>query len=301
MWLSFLEDATAGDPELIDYLQRIMGYALTGSIAEQKFFFLYGQGGNGKGVFLNLLHWIMGDYARAAKMETFTEQKFRGHSSEIAYFQGARLVTAQETDSGNKWDESRIKSMTGGDPLTANHMRENPFTFYPVFKLIFAGNHKPQLRHVDDAIKRRLYMIPFDFSVPEEAIDKHLDKKLQAEAAGIMAWAIEGCLKWQRDGLRAPDRVKAITTEYFATEDKIGSFIEECCDLGAYQTSTTAIYAILQLWAKESGEQGASRKIFNEMIATKGFASEKRGGRMVIEGLRVNQDYMDRLEDPGRY
>ena len=170
-WMQFLDEATLGDPEMIRYLQRVAGYCLTGSVNEHAFFFCYGSGGNGKGVYIRMLDWMLNGYSKVADMDTFTEQKFSKHSTELAFLQGARLVSGQEVDSGCRWNESRIKTLTGGDPITARKMYGDPFTFYPTFKLLFAGNNKPMIKNVDAAIRRRMYLIPFDNNIPLEEQD----------------------------------------------------------------------------------------------------------------------------------
>lgn len=290
-WMGFLQDCTQGDADLIGYLKRIAGYCLTGSTAEQKFFFIYGGGGNGKGVFLNTLMWLLDSYGRQANMDTFTEQRFTKHASEIAFFQGARLVVASETNVGQRWNEARIKSMTGGDPITANHMHKDPFTFIPNFKLLFTGNHKPHLKNVDPAIKRRLYLIPFDYQVPEEKQDVRLAEKIQAEASGVLSWAIEGCMEWQDRMLDPPDKVIATTAEYFEAEDRIGSFLEECCTVSASErVLTTKLFECYVKWADSRGEYSGGRKGFLDMMSVKGFRSEKKGGEQVMMGVSIAHD-----------
>lgn len=287
-WIRFLQDSTGGDGELIGYLQRIAGYCLTGSIAEQKFCFIYGTGGNGKGTFLRMLMWLLNDYGRQANMDTFTEQKFSKHASEIAFFQGARLVVAEETNQGQRWNEARIKSMTGGDPITANFMHMNPFTFFPTFKLLFSGNHKPHLKNVDLAIKRRLYLIPFDNSIPIERQDPDLDDKLHAEASGILSWALEGCIDWQKNKLKPPAKVIALTNEYFEAEDRIQTFLDECCEMSAgYKVNTSKLYERFTRWADGQGEYAGGRKGFLDMLAVKGMRSVKAGGEQMIHGVRI--------------
>lgn len=160
-WLEFLRQATAGDDNLTRFLQQMAGYALTGSTQEHALFFVYGPGGNGKGVFLNTVQAIMADYATVAAMETFTAAKGSSHPADLAMLRGARLVTASETDEGAGWAEARIKQMTGGDPISARFMRQNFFTYQPQFTLIIVGNHKPALRSIDDAMRRRFNIIPF--------------------------------------------------------------------------------------------------------------------------------------------
>ena len=282
----YIEAATRGDKTLQGYLQRVAGYCLTGSTLEQKFFFLYGVGGSGKGTYANLLNWMLADYGRQAQMDTFVEQKFTKHASEIAFFQGARIVVASETSTGQRWNESRIKTMTGGDPLTANFMYNDPFTFIPTFKLIFLGNHRPRLVNVDHSIKRRLYMIPFDHKVPEKEIIFDLDIKLQKEAPAIMQWALEGCLEWQQTGLNPPDAVLGATADYFEAEDKIGTFLDECCHEEQSMTvGSTELYSAFTVWADGQGEYVEKRTVFFDMLRARGYAPTKRGGRSIVDGL----------------
>jgi putative DNA primase/helicase len=181
LWLRFLARITAGDVELQAFLQRAAGYALTGITREHALFFAYGTGGNGKGVFLNTLTGIMGGYAAVAEMATFTASNGDRHPTDLAMLRGARLVTAQETEEGRQWAEARIKTLTGGDPITARFMRQDFFTFAPQFKLFIAGNHKPGLRNVDEAMRRRLHLIPFTVSIPPGERDPDLPEKLRAE------------------------------------------------------------------------------------------------------------------------
>jgi len=288
VWIDSLKDSTRGDASMQSYLQRIAGYCLTGSIAEQKFFFIYGQGGSGKGTFLNMLMWLLDTYARKANMDTFTEQKFTKHASEIAYFQGSRLVVAAETNVGQRWNEARIKEMTGGDPITANLMHKDPFTFFPNFKLLFMGNHKPHLKNVDAAIKRRMFLIPFENEIPEAKQDLTLFSRLQEESAGILSWAIDGCTEWQNCGLNPPAKVIATTADYFEAEDKIGQFLEECCTVSNNsRVTTTRLFERYVQWADGMGIYSGGRPGFLDMLAVKGFISERKGGEKIIMGIEI--------------
>src|SRR4029077_2383546 len=201
LWLKFIARVTGGNYDLQMFLQRIAGYSLTGDTSEHALFFLYGTGRNGKGVFLNTLSAILADYAAVAPMETFIATQGERHPTDLAGLRGARLVSAQETEEGRRWAESKIKALTGGDPITARFMRQDFFTFEPQFKLLIAGNHKPGLRTVDEAIPRRFYLIPFTVTIPAEERDPGLLEKLKTEWPGILHWMIEGCLSWQQRGL----------------------------------------------------------------------------------------------------
>jgi putative DNA primase/helicase len=285
-WLEFLRVATDGDDELIEFMRRMAGYCLTGITHEHALFFVYGTGGNGKGTFLNTMETILASYAKTASMEMFVEQKFQSHPTDVAGLMGARMVVAQETQEGKRWDEQRLKSFTGGDSLTARFMRQDEFTFKPQFKLVFSGNHKPSLRNVDEAIKRRLYMIPFTVTVPAEKRDRLLPQKLQAEAGGILQWAIDGCLDWQANTLAPPHRVIAATEEYFEQEDTIGQFLEECCDFNRHmRVKTSDLYARYQRWAENTGEYVLPRKRWLQQLSLRTIESRNIGGTMTVEGV----------------
>lgn len=287
-WLRFLETTTEGDHELIGFLKRMAGYCLTGSTRDHALFFVYGTGGNGKGTFLNTLQWILGDYAKTASMDVFTESKGDRHPTELASLRGARLVAAQETEEGKRWAEARIKAMTGGDPITARFMRQDEFTFIPQFKLVIAGNHKPGLRNVDEAIKRRLHLIPFTVTIRPEDRDVRLSEKLQAEASGILTWAIEGCMEWQQIGLRPPERVVAATEEYLEQQDTLGAWIAECCEVEpSHQAKSSALYASYKAWCERAGEYVLPQKRWVSAMETRGMRSVKSGGVMIYRGIRL--------------
>lgn len=298
-WLNFLKVATDGDDSLVEFMRRMAGYCLTGITREQCFFFVYGTGGNGKGTFLNTMDWILNDYARVANMDMFVEQKFESHPTDVAGLMGARMVTAQETQEGKRWHESRLKAFTGGDPITARFMRQDEFTFMPQFKLVFAGNHKPMLRNVDEAIRRRLYLIPFTVTVPASRRDPNLYAKLRAEAGGILRWAIDGCLDWQRNLIAPPDRVIATTEEYFEGEDNMALFFEECCDFDRhYRVRTSDLYARYGRWCEATGEFALPRKRWLQQLAHRGMQTSKLGGTMMIEGVRLTQPPLGANDDP---
>jgi putative DNA primase/helicase len=292
-WHDFLVKITNDNMELQDYLQRVAGYCLTGSTREHALFFAYGTGGNGKGVFLNTLTGILGDYASVASIDTFTASNTDRHPTDLAMLRGARLVTAQETEEGRRWAEARIKTMTGGDPITARFMRQDFFTFFPQFKLIIAGNHKPGLRNVDEAIRRRFNLIPFDVKIPAGERDPELPEKLKAEWPGILQWAIEGCLAWQRAGLKRPDIVSAATEDYFEAEDAVGQWLKECCVVSPRSTvGSTVLFKSWSAWAAQAGERPGSQKAFTQTLAARGFQSDRATqgpdkGKVFFTGLQA--------------
>lgn len=268
-WLQFLEEATGGDTALIAYLQRLAGYCCTGSTREQQLTFVWGPGGNGKSVFLNVLSGILGDYAAVASMDTFTASNTEKHSTDIAMLAGARLVTASETQAGKRWDEAKVKALTGGEPVSARFMRQDNFTFRPQFKLLFVGNHKPEIRDIDAAMRRRIQMVPF--TVTPKVPDLDLAETLRQEWPAILAWMLEGCRAWGQQGLTPPASVQAATEEYFADEDAVGRWLQECATLAPEAVSFTKdLFASWREWANQNGEYvGSEKRLADKLVARK--------------------------------
>ena len=287
-WRGFLATVTGGDPDLQSYLQRMAGYCLTGVTSEHALFFLYGTGANGKSVFANTLTAILGDYATVAAMDMFMATTSERHPTDMAGLRGARVVTSIETEQGRRWAESKLKALTGGDKITARFMRQDFFEFIPQFKLLVAGNHKPAIRNVDEAMRRRLHMVPFTVTIPPAKRDKQLPDRLLAERDGILAWAVEGCLAWQRTGLRPPAAVMAATDEYFEAEDALGRWLDERCEAGANHAETSAaLFADWKNWAEASGEFVGSIKRFAENLTNRGFEQWRSKTARHFRGLRL--------------
>jgi putative DNA primase/helicase len=295
LWHGFLDRVTGGDSELQAFLRRVAGYALTGETRDHALFFAHGSGRNGKGVFLNTLSWVLSDYAAVAAMETFVASAGDRHSTDVAMLRGARLVTAQETQEGRSWDEPKIKSLTGGDPITARFMRQDNFTFLPQFKLIIAGNHKPSLRNVDEAIRARFHLIPFAVTIPEDERDPRLPEKLRAEAGGILAWAIQGCLDWQRNGLNPPDSVRAATEKYLEEEDQFGAWLDDCCGRDRHGWESVAeLFGSWTTWAEKAGERPWTKKRLGQALENRGFEAGKQQGQRGYFGIHLTRpDYGD--------
>lgn len=292
LWNEFLERITDGDRELISFLQRVVGYSLTGVTREHAMFFLYGTGGNGKGVFLSTIVGCLGSYATTAPIETFTAQRGERHPTELAMLRGARMVTAQETEEGRRWAESRIKALTGGDRISARFMRQDFFEFTPQFKLLVAGNHKPGLRTVDEAIRRRFHLIPFTVTIPAAERDLELGERLKAEWPGILAWMVDGCVEWQeRGGLHPPEAVRCATDEYLETEDAIAAWIEDRCQVGDnLSVASAAAYSSWKSWADKNGEWAGSNKQFAQKMEARGFARVRLSHGMIFRGFAVIED-----------
>ncbi|HEV2546258.1 MAG TPA: phage/plasmid primase, P4 family [Stellaceae bacterium] len=284
LWLAFVERITGGDAALALFLQRVAGYALTGSTQEQALFFGHGTGANGKTVFVNTIRGIMGDYATTAPMETFVASYNDHHPTDLADLRGARLVTATETEEGRRWAESRIKQMTGGDPIKARFMRQDFFEYEPVFKLFIIGNHKPGLRGIDEAIRRRMNLIPFTVTIPEGERDERLAENLRAEWPGILAWMIEGCAEWQGEGLAQPEVVRRATADYLEAEDALGQWIADRCEIGPSLYATTGeLWRSWRQWAEAAEERPGSQKKFSMRLA------DRDGGRFRKERAEGTQ------------
>lgn len=271
IWLKFLRDATGNDPAMIDYLQRMAGYALTGDKSLHSLHFFYGPGGNGKGTYLNTLREIWKDYAKAAPMSVFVASRYDRHSTELAYLAGTRLVIAQETDEGRSWDEAKLKQLTSNDPVTARFMAKDFFEFMPTFKLLFSGNHRPSIKNVDDALRRRIHIVPFTRK-PKEP-DEQLSATLRAEWPQILQWAIDGCIKYLDDGLRDPESVHEATAEYFEEEDAFTQWMRERVlrTTNADFIETRALLEDYNQWAGENGEQRRSAKSIAGLFVDAGF------------------------------
>ena len=279
LWARFLDEATLGDKGLQRFLQQVAGYCLTGDVREHALFFVYGPGGNGKSVFVNVLAGLMGDYATTAAMDTFTASVTDKHPTDLAMLQGARMVSASETEEGRAWAESRIKQMTGGDTIRARFMRQDFFEYRPQFKLVIVGNHKPVLRNVDDAARRRFNIIPFIHKPP--APDRQLEEKLKAEWPAILAWAIEGAIDWQQNGLVRPAVVANATNEYFTEQDLVRQWIEECCETGGRNIcdTTAALFASWSAYAQASGEKPGTKKWLSQSPAAPWIRTRRRNTR----------------------
>jgi P4 family phage/plasmid primase-like protien len=289
-WLEFLDTVTGGDVELQRYLQRMAGYCLTGVTTEHALFFLYGTGANGKSVFANTLTAIIGDYATVAAMDMFMASHGDRHPTDMAGLRGARVVSAIETEQGSRWAESKLKALTGGDKITARFMRQDFFEFMPQFKLLVVGNHKPSIRNVDEAMRRRLHMIPFTVTIPAHKRDKRLPDRLLAERDGILAWALQGCLEWQRTGLKPPASVLAATEEYFEAEDALGRWLEERCDQAPHlQDTSQRLYADWKSWADANGEFAGSNKRFSETLTNRGFQRANTNKARGFRGVALRQ------------
>lgn len=276
-FLRFLGEAFSGDAGLIRLTRQWLGYCLTGQTTEHVFVFLHGPGGNGKSLVLNVVRSILADYAVTAPAEVFAQSKYDKHPTELARLRGARLVTSSETEENRAWAEARIKHLTGGEEITARFMRMDDFTFKPEFKIMIAGNHAPALNSVDDAMRRRVIILPF--TTKPENPDRLLEEKLRAEHGRILAWMIAGCLDWQANGLVRPAAALAATDRYLASQDTFSQWLDECCTLGATLCAeTSALNASWRHFAVKAGEDPRTEKALSAKLQRLGCEKSKPPG-----------------------
>ena len=276
-WLQFLSEVFNGDTELIDFIHRAVGYTLTGLTNEQCFFILYGVGANGKSVFLGILEKLLGDYGITTPSNTFKDKPNDSNSNDIARMVGARFVKSIEVKEGVRLNEERIKSLTGCDRVTARFLYNEYFEFNPRFKLWMAVNHKPIVHGTEDAIWRRIRLIPFEVTFPPEKQDKDLSSKLAKELSGILSWAVDGCLEWQKRGLEPVEKVIRETSLYREESDLIVQFLaERTSHKSGGKVKASDLYQEYKYWCQKRGENYLNNTQFGNRMKEKGFKKEKK-------------------------
>jgi len=299
-FLDFMESSCGGDHEFMRFLQVFGGYCLTGSVKEHALLFLYGEGGNGKSVFQNVLAKLMGDYSATAPMEMLIAQNYERHPTDLAGLVGKRLVTASETEEDRAWAEAKIRQMTGGDPITARFMRRDFFTYNPNFKLLIIGNHMPRLHNVNDAMRRRFKIGPF--TNKPVAVDRDLEERLiREEGPEILRWFIDGCLDWQRYGLSPPPTIVATTESYFADQDLFGQWLTEMCCLSEDKANAfelhVYVYTSWVLYCEASGEKAGSKKALTGRLRAKGCEPALGShGVSILRGIMLSSAERQRVE-----
>ena len=277
-WLKFLDRIIDGNAALIDYIQKAIGYTLTGDVSEQVLFFQHGTGANGKSTLSETVLALLGDYGKQAAPGLLTVKRGETHPTEIADLAGARFVASLEVDEGRRLAEALTKWLTGGDRVKARFMRGDFFEFAPTHKLWLSANHKPTVFGVDVAVWRRIRLIPFNVVIPAEEQDRNLPAKLRTELPGILNWALEGCLTWQRDGLNPPPEVVTATDEYRAEQDTIAAFLADCCTLGDdKKASAQDLYVAYRQWCQENGEDPMPQRRFGRRLTDRGLSGGHRG------------------------
>ena len=285
-----------GKKTLKTFLQRAIGYSLTGVTSEQVIFFCYGTGANGKSTMLEALRFLFGDYGQNTPI-TALMRKSDGASPtpDLARLKGARFVTAVESEENQHLSESNVKALTGGDTITARNLFSEPFEFKPELKLWIATNHKPRISGTDNGIWRRIRLVPFAVTIPPENRDALLPEKLQAEAPGILAWAVRGCLDWRRDGLSTPAEVIEATNAYRSEQDVMAAFFSECCIMGNNMSASGSdLYDAYKEWASENNERILTNRAFGGKLTERGFQRYRStNGRHSWSGIGLINDPND--------
>ena len=295
LWEKFLNQIFNSDEELIHYVQKAIGYSFTGSVDEQCLFILNGRGRNGKSVFSNVVSDVAGNYAKQMNVQTIVAKKNQSGSanSDIARLEGARIVTSSELNEGDRFDESLVKQLTGGDKILARFLYGSEFEYKPKFKIWMATNHLPIIRGTDDGIWRRIKIIPFNIQISKEKVDKKLEYKLKAEYTGILNWIVQGAIMWQQEGLEDPEAVTKVIETYRAEMDPLDAFLEECCTTGQnYSIKAREMYDAYHEWAKESEEYKMSLNKFGREMSKKLLRVKRRDGWYYV-GLKLKEPDSD--------
>ena len=293
LWEKFLKDIFAGNEDLINYIKRAVGYCLTGSTSEQIFFFCHGTGANGKSVFLSVLRALMGEYAKQADFSTFLVQRNEKVRNDLAALAGARVITAVEAEEGGRLSMQVLKAWTGGDPITARFLFGENFTFKPQGKIWLAANTKPAITERNYAAWRRVHLIPFNVTIPQEQRDPCLESKLIGELPGIFNWALEGLKDYLKVGLKTPEAVTKATKEYRQENDSIESFITECCELGKLKVcKNSELYGQYLNFCKMSGLDPLSQPKYSpEMNSRPGISSKRSKFGIEWKGIDLKPEW----------
>ena len=273
----FIHRIFGGQDQLIRYVQACIGYSLTGDVGEKALFFFYGVGDNGKTTLLETIRHLLGDYAGQVPIDTLMLKPQGGIPNDIALLKGLRFVTSSETEEGQRLAQARLKYLTGMGTIQARFLHREFFEFQPTHKIFFDANHQPQANSGDPAIWSRIKLIPFEVSIPDEEKDRKLGEKLRAELAGILAWTVRGCIEWQRNGLAEPAEVQSATQAYRDEMDTFKDFVEDCCVVGAGQTTpVTSLYSTYQRWCDGSGEPPVTKKSLGRLVIARLKLSQSR-------------------------
>ncbi|MFB7671305.1 phage/plasmid primase, P4 family [Kitasatospora purpeofusca] len=303
-WLLFLAEVFPNHPEMPTYLRRLVGYGITGSVAEQCFAFHHGGGKNGKSVYLDVLSHTFRGIVQATEFNVFEQRTAVGQANpDLARLRGARLVTASETEKYSRLAEALIKQLTGGDAVTVRFLHQNPFTYTPTFLLQVAGNYRPAILSQDYGIWRRVKLIPWEAEFRGSKADTSLPAKLKAEAEGILAWAVDGAAEWYAHGLEEPSTVQAATTDYRESEDRLEEFITACLirEPGA-RVQPMQLRRAYADWAEDAGlsrKEVLSGWALGVEMESRGFRKRKSSGRWGFDGIRLASDAEKRQAETG--
>ncbi len=290
LWLSFLNKILGGDQAVIEFLQKAIGYSLTGSVQEKALFVLYGVGDNGKTTLLETIRAMLGEYAGLAEIDVFMHRSLDSAKERaVADLHGKRFVTASESEEGQRFNEALIKRLTGMGRLVGRRLYSNSFEFDPEFKLFLDANYKPTIRGTDNAIWNRIRLIPFTVSIPKPQQDRELGKKLREELPGILAWVVEGCLKWRQEGLGSPTAVEQAGEAYRGEMDLVQEFVDDCCEKDAEaKTPANNLYDAFSRWCKQRKEEPImASNAFGSRLEEKGYKAGRSAVSRWREGLRL--------------
>lgn len=292
VWLSFLDDIFAGDKDVIKFIQKALGYSLTGSIREQVMFILHGKGRNGKSIFVETISEILGDYSSNIQADSLMVKQNKGAAnSDIARLNNVRFVTSSEPNEGFRFDEGLVKQLTGGDKITARFLYGTEFEYTPNFKIWISTNHKPIIRGTDDGIWRRLMLIPFDVKIPDYKVDKDLKYKLLRESPAILNWMVEGTYLWMKEGLTIPEKIANASKDYRTEMDVLEHFIEDTCRRNENSTANAKeLFEAYKKWADESGEYKMNKNQFGKKMKEKFEAKRTKYG-IVYKDLEIIQHF----------
>ena len=297
-WLTFLKTVTCGDSELEGWLQRAIGMTLIGVQREHVFFFLFGDGRNGKGTFVKALLWALGDYGMTLPPNLLIEKKFDSHPTELADLEGRRMAVGSEVPKGSAWDEVRVKALSGGDMIRARRMRQDFVEFTASHTFWVLGNDKPRIRGLDNGIWRRMRLVPFKADISEEDADRDLDAKLAAEADGILWWSLEGCRAYLAQGLGMCAAVQKATEDYQKDEDILGRFLEDCCDLDPNASvSKDSFRSCLRKWLQDGEFRPISDRALKSDLTRRGIEERRpdKYGTREWKGVRLKLTEADRF------
>jgi putative DNA primase/helicase len=291
LWDAFVWRVTDRNEDLYNYLRRFVGYLLGGDTSDQSLHFLYGVGANGKSVFCEVLMRLLGDYAVAVSPELIMTRRHGGIPNDIARLRGVRAALMNETSQGSRFDEAKLKDLTGGDTLTARFLHHEFFDFRPSHKLVIRGNHKPVINGTDEGIWRRLRLVPFSVQIPLDEQDRHLLSKLEVELPGILQWSLKGYAEWREKGLQPPSIITEAVAQYRTESDTLGRFIEECCEarnLGQVKSST--FFKRYQQFCEQSAERWMPSKDLPHEMQRRGFQWKRTNAGGLFLGIELQQD-----------
>ncbi|MBA2882078.1 putative DNA primase/helicase [Desulfosalsimonas propionicica] len=294
-WMSFLNRIMDKNANLIEFLKRAVGYSLTGDVSEQCLFIFFGSGANGKSTFLRTIDMLMGDYGQQTATETLLVKQKGAIPNDIARLKGSRFITASEAEAEQRLAESLIKQMTGGDIISARFLHQEWFDFEPTYKIFLGTNHKPVIKGTDYAIWRRIKLVPFEVTIPENERDGKLLDKLRDELSGILSWAIQGCMEWQNSGLGIPQEVSAATDEYKNEMDIISDFINECCiESPGSRVLFRDLYQAYKNWCDENGDYPLKKNAFSRRLREKGYVQARIGnsGAKGWKGISLVEEFL---------